>query len=157
MNRDSTLPLRTPPDVPRWTYLTIVIIDKRVIQYVSSRHPTPLLRTVTLPVHQVLESASPPPRVQNTRDRINRFPIYESRRWRNRVCGLMEAWKTGFNLETWKTEWILLYAGGSLRRTATGLMILVTVNGPMNLGASLLQTVRRGMFLDESHTFWPTT
>ncbi len=31
-------------------------------------------------------------------------------------------------------------------------MILVTVNGPMNLGASLLQMVRRGMFLDESHT-----
>ncbi len=83
------LPLRTPPGVPRWTYLTIVIIDKRVIQYVSSRHPTPLLRTVTLPVHQVLESASPPPRVQNTLDRINRFPIYESRRWRNRGCGLM--------------------------------------------------------------------
>ncbi len=40
-----------------------------------------------------------------------------------------------------------------LRRTATGLMILVTVNGPMNLGASLLHTVWRGMFLDESHTF----
>ncbi len=38
-----------------------------------------------------------------------------------------------------------------MRWTATGLMIFVTVNGPMNLGASLLQTVQRGMFLDESH------
>ncbi len=27
-------------------------------------NPTSLLRTVTFPVHQVLESASPPPRVQ---------------------------------------------------------------------------------------------
>ncbi len=90
------LPLRTPPGVPRWTYLTIVIIDKRVIQYVSSRHPTPLLRTVTLPVHQVLESASPLPRVQNTLDRINRFPIYESRRWRNRGLRINGSMKNRF-------------------------------------------------------------
>ncbi len=40
-----------------------------------------------------------------------------------------------------------------MRRTATGLRILVTGNGPMNLGASLLQTERSGMFLEESHTF----
>ncbi len=40
-----------------------------------------------------------------------------------------------------------------MRRTATGLMILVRVNGPMNSGARLLQTVPSGIFLDESHTF----
>ncbi len=73
-------PLRAPPGAPRRTYLAIEIIDKRVIQYVSRRHPTPLLRTVTLPVHQVLKSSSPPPRVQNTFYRISWFPIYETRR-----------------------------------------------------------------------------
>ncbi|RXN38198.1 endogenous retrovirus group K member 18 Pol -like protein [Labeo rohita] len=73
----------TSPDVPSLLYLLIEIINKRVIQNVSSRYPTSLLRTVTFPVHQVLESASPPPRVQNTVDRIGRFPIYEPRRWGN--------------------------------------------------------------------------
>jgi hypothetical protein len=77
-------PLRTPPGVPRCSYLAIVIIDQGVIQYVSRRHPTSLLWTVTLPVHQVLESASPPSRVQYTIYRISGFPIYESRRGGNR-------------------------------------------------------------------------
>ncbi len=80
VNRDSTPLLRTPPGVPRFPYLSIVIIDKRVIQYVSSRYPTSLLRTVTLPVHQVLKSASPPSWVQNTIYRKCGFPVYESRR-----------------------------------------------------------------------------
>ena len=78
------LSLGTPPGVPRQPYLSIVIIDKGVIQNVSSRYPTSLLRTVTLPVHQVLKSASPPSRVQNAMYQISGFPIYESRRWGNR-------------------------------------------------------------------------
>ncbi len=89
------LPLGAPPGASRGTYLTIVIINKWMIQYVSSRNPTPLLRTVTLPVHQVLKSASPPPRVQNTFYRISKFPIYESRRWGNwgrRINGRMKNW-----------------------------------------------------------------
>ncbi|KAL0147263.1 hypothetical protein M9458_057429, partial [Cirrhinus mrigala] len=65
-------------------YPLIVIIDKGVIQDVSGRYPTSLLRTVTFPVHQVLVSAPPPPRIQNTIDRIGGFPVYESRRWGNR-------------------------------------------------------------------------
>ncbi len=73
MNRDSTPP--PPPLGP--PYLSIVIIDKGVIQDVSSRHPTSLLWTVTFPVHQVLKSASPPSWVQNTIDRIRGFPVYE--------------------------------------------------------------------------------
>ncbi len=73
-------PLGTSPGVPRPPYLSIVIIDKGVIQDVSSRHPTSLLWTVTFPVHQVLKSASPPSWVQNTIDRISGFPVYESRR-----------------------------------------------------------------------------
>ncbi len=154
-------PLGTPPGVPRLPYLSIVIIDKGVVQDVSSPYPTSLLWTVTFPVHQVLKSASPPSWVQNIIDRISGSPVYESRRGGERggtgAGGLIRERKTGFILDAWKTGWILLYAGGRLRRTATGLMILVTVNGPMNLGASLLDTERRGMFLVESHTFWPAT
>ncbi len=133
MNRDSTPPLGAPLGAPSRSYLLIVIINKGVIQYVPGRNPTSLLRTVTLPVHQVLESSSPPPRVQNTIYRIGGFPIYESRRGRNRSRRI-------------KT-----------RRTVTGLIILETGNGPINLGASLLHTDWSGMFLVESHTFWPTT
>ncbi len=76
--------LGKPPGVPRLPYLLIVIINKGVIQNVSGRHPTSLLRTVTFPVHQVLDSASPPPCVQDTIYRIRWFPFYESRRWGNR-------------------------------------------------------------------------
>ncbi len=94
--------LGTPPGVPRQTYLPIVIIDKGVIQDVPSRYPTSLLRTVTFPVHQVLESASPPSRVQNTVDRICRFPIYESRRWGNRDRRINVWMKHGFNLGNMK-------------------------------------------------------
>ena len=68
-----------------------------MIQYVPGRNPTPLLRTVTLPVHQVLESTSPPPCVQNTINRINWFPIYDSRRWRNRDWRINASIKHGFD------------------------------------------------------------
>ncbi len=78
-NRDSTLLLGTPPGVPRLPYLSIVIINKGVIQDVSGRYPTSLLRTVTFPVHQVLESASPSVSSHNTVYRIWWFPIYETR------------------------------------------------------------------------------
>ncbi len=84
-------PLGTPPGVPRLPYLSIVIIDKGVVQDVSSRYPTSLLWTVTFPVHQVLKSASPPSWVQNTIDRISGFPVYESRRGGNR----------GWRINTW--------------------------------------------------------
>ena len=57
---------------------------------------TSLLRTVTFPVHQVLKSVSPSPRVQNTIDRISRFPIYESRRGRNRGRRIKMRTKHGF-------------------------------------------------------------
>ena len=77
-------PLGTPLGVPRRIYLSIEIIDKGVIQNVPSRYPTSLLRAVTLPVHQVLESASPPSRVQNTIDRKGGFPINKSWRRGNR-------------------------------------------------------------------------
>ncbi len=150
-------PLGTPPGVPSQTYLPIVIIDKGVIQNVPSRYPTSLLRTVTFPVHQVLKSASPPSRVQNTTYRISKFPIYESRRGGTRTGGLIREKNTGLIFDTWKAGWILLYAGGSLSRIVTGLMILVTGNGPINLGANLLETERSRMFLVESHTLWPTT
>ncbi len=101
MNRDSTPPLVAPLGAPSRPYLLIVIINKGVIQYVSGRNPTSLLRTVTLPVHQVLKSSSPPPRVQNTIDRIGGFPIYESRRGRNRSRRIKMRPKNGLILDTW--------------------------------------------------------
>ena len=91
-------PLGTPHGVPRLPYLSIVIIDKRVIQDVTSRNPTSLLRTVTFPIHQVLKSASPPPRIQDATDRIGWFPVYESRRWGNRGRRINAGKKNGFNL-----------------------------------------------------------
>jgi hypothetical protein len=94
--------LGTPPGVPRLPYLPIVIIDKGVIQDVSSRYPTSLLRTVTFPVHQVLESASPPSRVQNTIDRISRFPVYETRRGGNRDWRVNASKKYGLNFGNMK-------------------------------------------------------
>ncbi len=91
-----TVPL--PLGAPSRSYLLIVIINKGVIQYIPGRNPTSLLRTVTLPVHQVLESSSPPPRVQNTIYRIGGFPIYESRQGRNRSRRIKTRPKNGFNL-----------------------------------------------------------
>ncbi len=91
------LPLGAPLGAPSRSYLLIVIINKGVIQYVPGRNPTSLLRTVTLPVHQVLESSSPPPRVKNTIDRIGGFPIYESLRGRNRSRRIKMRPKNWFN------------------------------------------------------------
>ncbi len=91
------LPLGAPLGAPSRPYLLIVIINKGVIQYVLGRNPTSLLRTVTFPVHQVLKSSSPPPRVQNAIDRIGGFPIYESRRGRNRSRRIKGRPKNGFN------------------------------------------------------------
>ncbi len=91
------LPLGAPLGAPSRPYLLIVIINKGVIQYVPGRNPTSLLRTVTFPVHQVLKSSSPPPRVQNAIDRIGGFPIYESRRGRNRSRRIKGRPKNGFN------------------------------------------------------------
>ncbi len=62
---------------------------KGVIQYVPGRNP---------PSPQVLESSSPPPRVQNTIYRIGGFPIYESRRGRNQSRRIKTRPKNGFNL-----------------------------------------------------------
>ncbi len=92
------LPLGAPLGAPSRPYLLIVIINKGVIQYVPGRNPTSLLRSVTLPVHQVLKSLSPPPRVQNTIDRIGGLPIYESRRGRNRSRRIKMRPKNWFNL-----------------------------------------------------------
>ncbi len=61
MNRDST----PSPKSASWRSLLILPVDCNH-QYVRwsnmspGRNPTSLLRTVTFPVHQVLESASPP-------------------------------------------------------------------------------------------------
>ena len=89
--------LRTPPGVLRTPYLSIVIIDQGVIQNVSGRYPTSLLRTVTFPVHQVLKPASPPSRIQNTIYQIGGLPIYETRRVGNRDWRINARMKHGFN------------------------------------------------------------
>ena len=62
-------------------------------------------------------------------------------------------WVTiGFSLETWKVRCTRLIVGGSLSRTAVGLMTLVIVNGLTKRGPNFLVPPRIGMSLVESHT-----
>lgn len=63
--------------------------------------------------------------------------------------------RTNFTLETWNVGWILIVLG-NLSRTATGLMTLSILNGPMNLGASFRDSTRSGRSLVDNHTCWPT-
>lgn len=43
----------------------------------------------------------------------------------------------------------------NLKWTAEGLMMLLTLNGPMYWGVNFLDLALRGMSLAERQTFWP--
>ena len=62
--------------------------------------------------------------------------------------------KAGLIRDTWKVGCTLIDLG-SLSRTAAGLMILETGNGPMNRGANLRDSTRRGMSRVDSQTLLP--
>ena len=63
--------------------------------------------------------------------------------------------RNGLTFEMWKVGWIRM-ARGSLSLTTAGLTTFSITNGPMNLGANLLDSTLSGRFWVESHTFWPT-
>src|SRR4029434_1204098 len=62
--------------------------------------------------------------------------------------------KAGLIRDTWKVGCTLIDLG-SLSRTAAGLMILETGDGPMNRGANLRDSTHRGMSRVDSQTLLP--
>ena len=68
-----------------------------------------------------------------------------------------KAWEiAGLSLDTWKVGCTHLIVGGSLIRTAVGLMIFSMVKGPTKRGDNFLVPPLMGMSLVESHTRCPT-
>ena len=66
------------------------VSDEGGIQDVTRRPPAPLLRTVALPVHEVLEAPTPPTHVQQPPHRVDLRALDDARRggrWRVRDQG----------------------------------------------------------------------
>ena len=115
--------------------------DETGIHDEASRDPGVLLRTVPLPIHQVLYPTSTAAGVKEAPDSVH---------WTG-ARGL--SW-TCLTLETWNVGWIIMDLG-SRRRTASVLLTRVMGKGPTNLGGSLQLSNLRGRSRVESQTFWP--
>ncbi len=59
---------------------TVEVLDQRAIQDVPGRNPTPLLRTVPLPVHQKLVTTPTRAHVKELTDSVNRSLLVNRRR-----------------------------------------------------------------------------
>ncbi len=88
---DSTPPSTGAPRRSRGRSLarTVEVLDQRAIQDVPGRNPTPLLRTVPLPVHQKLVTAPSRTDVQKLMDSVNRSHLVNRRR---RTGGSTDNW-----------------------------------------------------------------
>ena len=77
---------------------SVELPDERSIQNMPCGDPGPLLRTIPLPVHQVLETPSPATGTKEAMDGIGRAPIDDAGwRWR-RGSGDQGALMDGFDL-----------------------------------------------------------
>ena len=131
------------------------VSDEGGIQDVTRRPPAPFLRTVALPVHEVLEAPTPPTHVQQPPHRVDLRALDDARRGGGAGgSGTRGQDMTGLTRETWKVGWILRERGRR-RTTAARLMTRMMGKGPMNFGASLRDSTLRGRSRVDSHTFWP--
>ncbi len=107
------LPSGTPPGVPGGLTMTpMELVDESAIQNVASRNPASLLRTITLPVYQVLVASTPTPHINKSPYRIGRRPLDESGRRGGRGLGLKGRANDGFDLRYMKNRVNVLKRGG---------------------------------------------
>ncbi len=84
-----SLPTGMPPGISRRLTMTpMELVYESAIQYVASRNPASLLRTITLPVYQILVASTPSPHINEPSYRVGRQPLDESGRRRGRGLGL---------------------------------------------------------------------
>ncbi len=88
------------------------LVDESAIQNVASRNPASLLRTITLPVYQVLVTSTPTPHINKSPYRIGRRPLDESGRRGGRGLGLKGKANDGFDLRYMKNLVNVLKRGG---------------------------------------------
>ncbi len=106
-------PSGTPPGVPGGLTTTpMELVDESAIQNVASRNPASLLRTITLPVYQVLVTSTPTPHINKSSYRIGRRPLDESGRRGGRGLGLKGRANDGFDLRYMKNRVNVFKRGG---------------------------------------------
>lgn len=88
------------------------LVNESAIQNVTSRNPASLLRTIALPVYQVLITSTPPSHIKEPPYRISRRPLNESRRRRDRGLGLKGGANDGLYLRDMKHRVDILKLGG---------------------------------------------
>ncbi len=104
-----------PVTVPLPSGLTMTpmeLVDESAIQNVASRKPASLLRTITLPVYQVLVASTPTPHINKSPYHIGRRPLDESGRRGGRGLGLKGRANDGFDLRYMKNRVNVLKRGG---------------------------------------------
>ncbi len=129
------------------------LINESAVQNVASWNPASLLRTITLPVYQILVTSTPTPHIDELPHCIRWRPSMSLGGGEAEVRGWRGERKTGLILETWKTGWIFLNCVVHLSRTVTGLSTLAMINGPTNLGPSLREGSLKLMSLEDNQTF----
>ncbi len=88
------------------------LVDESAIQNVASRNPASLLRTITLPVYQVLVTSTPTPHFNKLLYRIGRRSLDESGRRGGRGLGLKGRANDGFDLRYMKNRVNVFKRGG---------------------------------------------
>ncbi len=120
------------------------LVDESAIQNVASRNPASLLRTITLPVYQVLVTSTPTPHINKSPYPICRRPLDESGRRGGRGLGLKGRANDGFDLRYMKNRVNVFKRGGLFESHLQGLSTLEMMNGPTNLGPSLRERSLKG-------------
>lgn len=134
----------------------IEVPEQTGINDLAPRYPLSRLRTVTLPIHEVLETPPTTSGVHDTANGVDRTPVDHPRGGGREGGGNRGLRRTGFKQETWKAGWTLRVLG-NFRRTTAGLMIRSTTNGPVNLEDNFFDSVHRGRFRVANQTLSPTT
>lgn len=63
------------------------VLDERAVQDVPGGNPASLLRTVSLPIDQILETTTPRANIKESADSMNRGPTGQGGWWGNRTGG----------------------------------------------------------------------
>ncbi len=100
------------PESGGFTMTPMELVDESAIQNVASRNPASLLRTITLPVYQVLVTSIPTPHINKSPYCIGRRPLDESGRWGGRGLGLKGRANDGFDLRYMKNRVNVFKRGG---------------------------------------------
>lgn len=119
---DSTpSPTSTSKRSSRFLWMGAEGLDEGDVQNPPSGDPAPLLRSITLPVNEVLQAVALATEVQNLVCRECRQAIDEPGRWRGQCR--REHWidEDQLSREMWKAGWTLR-EWGSWRRTVTGVI-----------------------------------